>query len=93
MTLEELIRILQGFWLGWFLSQFIPLQNVLEKYVKPKINRFGLIGTWINQGLSCHKCLATWSTLIITGNFFHAIAAGFFAYVFEKWYYSMKTYF
>lgn len=85
------IHIFQGFWLGWFLSSFIPLQEFLNEKVKPQIIKFcPAITKYIVMGLSCHKCMATWCTLAITQNFYDALCAGFMAYVFERWYHTQN---
>lgn len=84
------LQILHGLLIGWWIAEFIPLQNFLGKYVKPHIPNWA---SYIRTGLSCFKCLSFWATLIITYNFYDAIMAAVIAYSYEKFFNSLKQYF
>lgn len=77
--------ILNGILIGWWLSNFIPLQDFLTKYVKPKIK-----SEYIKTAMSCFKCLSFWGTLIIFAvnqssfGIYEAIIASLIAYIYER---------
>lgn len=90
----NILIILKGLLLGWFISEFQPLQEFIKKYIKPSINRSckpdNIIQSHLKIGLSCIKCLAFHSTwiigLITTQDFliFEAITASILAIVLDK---------
>ncbi len=77
--------ILNGILMGWWISNFIPLQDFITKYIKPKIKI-----NYINTAMSCFKCLSFWFTLLIFAicesriGFFEAIIASLIAYIYER---------
>lgn len=79
--------IFKGILLGWFLSEFTPIQTFLSTYIKPFVKN-----NYLNTALSCFKCLSFWSTLILSLEPFSAILAALIAYSYEKIMGSFKTY-
>lgn len=90
MNLELLLK---GLLLAWWIANFIPLQDFLEKWVKPFI-----YFDYIKNAISCGKCLVFWS-ILIWGAFkyddlliWEAIAGSAIYYIYERLLNSLKTY-
>jgi len=75
--------IFKGFLLGWLISNFEPLQELLSK-IKNKISDKYFIVFYLKTSVSCHKCLSFWSTLIMSGNIWLAASASIIAFTFEQ---------
>ena len=82
MMTTLIIDLIKGFLIGWFLSDFQPIQDILLKY-KNKISDKYILIFYLKTAVSCHKCLSFWMTLIMTGNIWIAFASGFLAYVWD----------
>ena len=78
--------LLRGLLIGWWVSNFIPLQNLLTK-AKPY-----LYFEYLKSGISCFKCLSLWIVLLMTMDIYAAIAAAVIAYTFERIMNGIKTY-
>ena len=88
--MEIALQIIKGWLLAWFFVNFEPLQQVLTKWIKPKLN-----GPWLSyfrQALSCHKCMCVWIIGFMTFNLYYAIAGAVIAWIFDKVMNSFKTY-
>lgn len=81
--MTALIIILKAFLLGFFLAHFEPLQEALKPVKKRMKDKYFLV-FYLKTSMSCHKCLAFWSGLIMSGNLYFAIAASLIAFVFDK---------
>ena len=75
----EYILIIKTLLIGWFISGFEPLQNFLDKYIKPKIKY-----TYLKNALSCHKCLAFWTGIIYFQDFYVGAGAALLAYILNR---------
>ena len=82
----DITIIIKGFLIGWLIANFEPLQQILNKYVRPHIKWL-----YVSSALSCHKCLGLWYTLIAFQDIYSAIAVALLAFVFEKIIYSIPT--
>jgi hypothetical protein len=90
-TLNFLQLIIMGFCLGWFVSNFEPLQSFLNRL---KRKYFGLI----IKALGCHKCSSFWGTLILGFIFQFSIPliltaaniASIFAFLFDNYLSNIK---
>lgn len=77
----EWILILKSFLLGWFLAFFEPLQDSLNKWVKPHIPKWL---SYITKSLSCITCLSFWSGIIVFQDFFIGSGAALLAFTYQK---------
>ena len=71
-------KILTGFLLGWFATQFEPFKLMLNRF-----NKYGFY-KYIYKLVSCIKCSSFWITLAFTQNFVIAIAASFISDLYDK---------
>jgi|688.fasta_scaffold64236_9 hypothetical protein len=78
------IEIIKGCLLGWFVVEFplfAVIPSIIVDYFKIKNE---LIKFIIEKPFNCYKCAAFWATLIMTGNIFMAIAAGFIMKLYDQ---------
>ena len=66
------MNILKAFLAGWFVAEFEPIHEG-GKWLSTKVNKPWF--TYIMEHIQCHKCTIFWSGLIITQNFYIAVAA------------------
>lgn len=71
-------KIVIGFLLGWFATQFEPFKWLL----KP-VKQYGFY-PYLYKLVSCPKCSTFWITLVYTQNIILAIAASFVADTWDK---------
>lgn len=71
-------KIITGFLLGWFATQFEPFKWILEYLKQYRIYKY------LYKLVSCPKCSSFWITLILTQNIVIAIAASFLADVYDR---------
>lgn len=82
--MEILIEIIKGCLLGWFIVEMpifavIPA-IIIEKFkIKNEILKF-----IIDKPFHCYKCAAFWSTLIMTGNIWIALASSFIMKLYDQ---------
>ncbi len=78
--------IIDGLLIGWFFSQFEPVQSFLDKVYKylPEKLQFS------RSYLGCFKCLTFWITLGITFNIYTAILLSMIAYTYDRFMSSIK---
>lgn len=94
----EPLLIFKLFLLGWFISEFSPIQDLFNLYIKPILQPnneeswINLVKSYLQSSVSCHKCLSFWIALIVTQDVFTAIAASFLASVFQRLFNAFKTY-
>lgn len=76
--IEQIITASKIFLLSYTISRFSPLQMLIEM-LPNKIywNLFKLL-------MSCSKCLALWSGIIMTGNIWISMVVSILMVVFEK---------
>lgn len=75
-------KIIIGFLIGWMVSSFTPLQEILTK-IKDKISDKYFVVFYLKTAVSCHMCLSFWITLFLYQDIMIAIAASFLAFVFD----------
>lgn len=73
-----IIESIKIFLLTYTISRFSPLQMVLELLPNK------LIYNLIKLLMSCSRCLALWSGIILTGNIWLAMTISIFMVIFEK---------
>lgn len=78
-----LLTILKGFLLGWLLSHFEPLQDLI-KWATRNISDKYYIVWYAKTALGCWKCSSLWLTLFIFEDIYAAAGAAFTAYVIDK---------
>lgn len=81
--MTALILIIKAFLLGWLLANFEPLQEAL-KPLKAKTSDKYFSVFYLKTAVSCHKCLAFYSGLILSGSIFIAAGAALAAYLYER---------
>lgn len=64
---------------GWWFTYFEPLQNSFDYiFTRLPLNKFTVI---VHSSLGCIKCVAFWSSLLISGDFFIATLTSLTAYI------------
>ena len=79
--------MIEGLLLGWFLSSFEPLQEIIRLMNNKISDRYWIV-MYFKIALTCQKCLTFWSTLIITQNIYTAIASSLIVVIVD--YYKRK---
>jgi hypothetical protein len=82
--MTALIYILKSFLLGWLLASFEPLQELI-KPLKTRVSDKHFSIFYLKTAVSCHKCLAFWSGIMLSGSIYVAAAASILAFVFDKY--------
>ena len=73
-----IILMIKSFLIAWFITRFEPLQVNLN--LLPNNILFNML----SMALSCSKCCSLWTTLIITHNFYYAVATSMIMIFYEK---------
>jgi len=76
----EMIYIIKPILLAWFIANFEPGQQLIDKVYKHLPKRVGFTRTY----LECFKCLSFWITLIMTGDIYIAILYSIIAYIYTR---------
>jgi hypothetical protein len=64
---------------AWWFTNFEPLQTAFDYiFTRLPINRYTVI---VHTSLGCIKCVAFWSSLVISGDFFIATLSSLTAYL------------
>ena len=71
-------KIVIGFLLGWFATNFEPF-----KWILSPLKQYG-IHKHLYKLVSCPKCSTFWITLVFTQNIIVAIAASFIADIYDR---------
>lgn len=74
--------MIKGLLLGWFLSNFEPLQEII-RLINNKISDKYWLVMYLKIAATCQKCLTFWSTLIITQNIYYAITSSIIVVVID----------
>lgn len=80
--ITTLILMTKAFLLGYLLAYFEPLQYTLSKLTS-KIKSKNTYVNYIIQGISCHRCMATWICFFMTLNIYAAAGVALSVYLFE----------
>jgi hypothetical protein len=65
--------------LAWFLTNFEPLQDLLDRiFTEVPLNRFTI---YLHSGLGCPKCMGFWVTWFVSGEFLTACLVSLCSYV------------
>jgi hypothetical protein len=65
--------------LAWFLTNFEPLQDLLDRiFTEVPLNRFTI---YLHSGLGCPKCIGFWATWLVSGEFLTACLVSLCSYV------------
>lgn len=79
-VIEAFTAILRAFLIGWFITSFEPLKNLLDKIKIPKW------ASMITHKLTgCTKCAAFWTALILSHSLYIAIVAAIAGYLWDKY--------
>ena len=70
--------MIKGFLIGWWLNRFQPIQVNLN--LLPN----NLFCNMIKLGLECSTCSVFWATLIVSHNFYYAVATSMLMIFYEK---------
>lgn len=74
----ELLLLLSFAW--WF-TYFEPLQNAFDYiFSRLPLNKFTV---FVHSSLGCIKCVAFWSSLVISGDFFISTLVSLTAYILQ----------
>lgn len=65
----------------WWFTNFEPLQNAFD-YIFARLP-FNYVTNALHSYLGCIKCVAFWSSLLISGDFFIACLASLTAYILQ----------
>jgi hypothetical protein len=88
----EIFTLINLFTFSWFVTNHSYLQTYIDGYWEDYDASYETVSHLIKkvivnvfmEVLSCHKCLAFWSTLLWTWNLPSALLVSFTAYVFQK---------
>ena len=75
-----MIQLIKPLLLAWFISNFEPGQQLIDKVYKYIPKRLQPTRTY----LECFKCLSFWITLIMTGDIYIAILYSIIAYIYTR---------
>jgi hypothetical protein len=65
--------------LAWFLTNFEPLQDLLDRiFTEMPLNRFTI---YLHGAFGCPKCMGFWVTLFFSGEFLTACLVSLCSYV------------
>ena len=65
--------------LAWFLTNFEPLQDLIDLvFTKVPLNRFTI---YLHNGLGCPKCMGFWATWAVSGEFLTACLVSLLSYI------------
>lgn len=70
--------------LAWFITKFSPLRAFFDLILPENIKIFALIKKGVLKMVSCPKCCAFWTGLIISHNIWIAIVCSFLMYEYSK---------
>ena len=85
--MENLIIVLKGMEIAWFITRFMPIQEIISRLPDKYFY-------YIKMALTCSKCVGFWSTLILFQNIWLSILTSFLMMLYEKtigeWEHSVK---
>lgn len=80
-----MLIILKCLILSWFINNFEPLREVCNTLLSYKLRPiFKIITKSMLRLLSCYKCCAFWTTLLLTGNIFTASLCAYLAVLYTN---------